>query len=147
MSLKRVLGEMRENLLKFPDAMVGEVGLDRSFRHAYQPYPSPPPRKLSPFTTPIEHQVAILEAQLDLAVELRRHVSLHSVNANQATVGLLMKAKHQKAWREISIDLHSCSLSLEAWRELEVRRFQDLENACCPVTVPNRTSLSPFSRK
>ena len=105
--------------------MVGEVGLDRSFRHAYQPYPSPPPRKLSPFTTPIEHQLAILEAQLDLAVELRRHVSFHSVNSNQATVVLLakMKAKHQKAWREISIGMHSCSLSLEAWGELEVRRF------------------------
>jgi Tat protein secretion system quality control protein TatD with DNase activity len=133
-SLKSVLDEVRGNLLKFPDAMVGEVGLDRSFRHAYQSYPSPPPRKLSPFTTPIEHQVTILEAQLDLAVELRRHVSLHSVNSNQATVGLLMKmkAKHQKAWREISIDMHSCSLSLEAWRDLEVRRFEDHENECYP---------------
>jgi len=133
-SLKSVLGGVRENLLKFPDAMVGEVGLDRSFRHAYQPYPSPPPRKLSPFTTPIEHQIAILEAQLDLAVELRRHVSLHSVNANQATVGLLMKmkGKHQKAWREISIDMHSCSLSLEAWRDLEVRSFKDHENGYYP---------------
>jgi len=129
-----VLDEVRGNLLKFPDAMVGEVGLDRSFRHAYQPYPSPPPRKLSPFTTPIEHQIAILEAQLDLAVALKRHVSLHSVNANQATVGLLtkMKAKHQQAWREISIDMHSCSLSLEAWRELEVRRFKDHENGYLP---------------
>jgi Tat protein secretion system quality control protein TatD with DNase activity len=134
-SLKFVLGEMRGNLLKFPDAMVGEVGLDRSFRHAYQPYPSPPPRKLSPFTTPIEHQIAILEAQLGLAVELRRHVSLHSVNANQATVGLLMKmkAKHQKAWREISIDMHSCSLSLEAWRELEVRRFSRSRERILPL--------------
>ena len=137
MSLKSVLGEMRGNLLNFPDAMVGEVGLDRSFRHAYQSYPSPPPRRLSPFTTPIEHQIAILEAQLDLAVELRRHVSLHSVNANQATVTLLMKmkAKHQKGWREVSIDMHSCSLSLEAWRELEVRRFEHHENGYYPLPL------------
>ena len=55
--------------------MLGEVGLDRSARipidyHAAQ-------RKLSPFTIPFDHQLAILEAQMSIAVEMRRNISLH----------------------------------------------------------------------
>ena len=121
-SLDEILASLRSNLLAHPKAMLGEVGLDRSFRIAYQPYPSPPPRKLSPFSTPIDHQLAILEAQIDLAVELKRNISMHSVTAQQITLDLLqqMKEKHGSAWRAISVDIHSCGLSLEGWKTLEV---------------------------
>jgi hypothetical protein len=122
-ALDEILASVKSNLLAHPRAMLGEVGLDRSFRIAYQPYPAPPPRKLSSFSTPISHQLAILEAQLSLAVELKRNISIHSVAAQQVTLDLLqrMKEQHGAAWRAISIDMHSCGLSLEGWKSLEVR--------------------------
>jgi Tat protein secretion system quality control protein TatD with DNase activity len=120
--LDDVLALVKSNLLAHPGAMLGEVGLDRSFRIAYQPYPAPPPRKLSPFSTPISHQLAILEAQFGLAIELKRNISLHSVGAQQTTIDLLqrMKEQHGQTWRDISIDIHSCGISLEGWKSLEV---------------------------
>ncbi|KAG8830848.1 hypothetical protein FRC17_004164 [Serendipita sp. 399] len=119
--LKEILDGVKTNLVDHPAALLGEVGLDRSFRIAFQPLPAPPPRKLSPFSVPIDHQIAILEAQLDLAVELQRNVSLHSVGSQQVTMDLLkrMHEKHGARWRAISIDLHSCGISLEGWKTIE----------------------------
>lgn len=108
--------------------MLGEVGLDRACRVPYAP-PSPPPyvlldnrRDLSPFTIPLEHQVAVLEAQFDLAVKLKRNVSFHSVKSQQTTVELLdrLKTKHGDAWYAISVDMHSCGLSAQTWKDIEV---------------------------
>jgi Tat protein secretion system quality control protein TatD with DNase activity len=80
-------------------------------------------RALSPFHVPLDHQLAILEAQLSMAVELKRNVSLHSVKAHQATVNILhsMKAKYGERWLRISLDLHSCGLSAQMWSNVEVR--------------------------
>lgn len=127
--LEDVLTELRENLELFPDAMLGEVGLDRLFRVPYNYHAAP--RDLTPFTVPLEHQLSILEAQLDLAVELQRNVSIHSVKAQAATVDLLLKLskKHGKAWNKISIDMHSCGLSPETWRQLEVGFLQSASSA------------------
>lgn len=135
--LETVLAGLRADLTAFPHAMLGEVGLDRACRVLYK-HPVAPPyaeaytahdhddkrdgaSSLSPFTIPLAHQVAILEAQLALAVELRRNVSLHSVQAPQATAELLarMKAHFGRAWMDISVDLHSCGLSAEGWRNIE----------------------------
>ncbi|KIP11098.1 hypothetical protein PHLGIDRAFT_100014 [Phlebiopsis gigantea 11061_1 CR5-6] len=127
--LSDVLAGLRENLIAFPNAMLGEVGLDRACRIPCAS-PSPPPyaqhekpRQLSPFTIPLEHQLAILEAQIDLAVELKRNVSFHSVKSQQATVELLdkLKAKHGDAWYAISVDMHSCGLSAQTWKDIERR--------------------------
>jgi len=62
-----------------------------------------------------------LEAQLAIAVELRRNVSIHSVKAQQATVDLLlrMQKRHREGWESICIDLHSCGLSAETWTQIE----------------------------
>ncbi|CAA7264834.1 unnamed protein product [Cyclocybe aegerita] len=119
-SLSTILDEVRANLTLFPNAMLGEVGLDRAFRVPIDYFASL--RILTPFTIPLEHQLRILEAQIDLAVELRRNVSVHSVKAQQQTVELLskMKAKHGDArWNRISVDMHSCGLSVQTWRDLE----------------------------
>lgn len=126
--LSIILGELRQDLLRFPNAMLGEVGLDRACRVPYASPASPPyvlhdnRRELSPFTIPVRHQLEILEAQMDLAVELRRNVSLHSVKSQQATVELLdkMKSKHADAWKQIHVDLHSCGLSAPTWRDIQV---------------------------
>lgn len=121
-ALSKVIQIVKEKLLKYPNAMVGEVGLDKSFRIAYNPYPAPPPRKLSPFSTPLSHQMVILEAQLRLAVELKRNVSLHSVGAQQPTVELLqrMSQNYGKDWLRISVDMHSCGLSADVWKTVQV---------------------------
>lgn len=109
--------------------MLGEVGIDRSFRVPFQPfesvYPdSPGTRRLSPFTVPLDHQLAIVEAQLAIAVELKRNASMHSVKAQQATVDLLqrMSDRYGQAWDDISVDLHSCGLSAESWKQVEVSK-------------------------
>jgi Tat protein secretion system quality control protein TatD with DNase activity len=119
--LSDVLITLRAHLTDFPNAMLGEVGLDRSFRIPWSPDPNIQ-RKLSDFTVPLEHQIHILEAQLKVAVELKRNVSFHSVKAQQATLQLVdrMSKQHGEAWDMISIDIHSCGLSPEMWITLEV---------------------------
>ncbi|KAI0081089.1 Metallo-dependent hydrolase [Panus rudis PR-1116 ss-1] len=126
-SLTAILSELRQNLTDFPNAMLGEVGLDRACRIPFVA-PSDPPyvenesrRELSPFTIPLSHQLAVLEAQLELAVQLKRNVSVHSVKSQQATTELLdkMKAKYRKDWDAISIDMHSCGLSAQTWQNIE----------------------------
>ncbi|KAI4518018.1 hypothetical protein K525DRAFT_156170, partial [Schizophyllum commune Loenen D] len=84
---------------------------------------SPTPT-LSPFTVPITHQLAILEAQVALAITLRAMgESVHArrdIAANH-TVEFLgrMKERYGDRWRAISVDLHSCGLSAEVWRTVE----------------------------
>jgi Tat protein secretion system quality control protein TatD with DNase activity len=119
--LTEILAKVRANLLRHPNAMLGEVGLDRTFRISYQSIFDPPPKKLSPFSTALDHQIVILEAQLELAVELKRNVSIHSVGSQHVTIDLLqrMKEKYGPKWRAISVDMHSCGLSLEGWKQLE----------------------------
>lgn len=82
--LSRYTEIVRENLVKHPRAMVGEVGLDRSFRI---PDPNHPKEKgeryvLSKYRTETEHQSMVLEAQLRLAGEYGRACSVHGVQAH-----------------------------------------------------------------
>lgn len=118
--LADVLAELRKNLSSFPQAMLGEVGLDRAARVPIE-YAATP-RELTQFIVPLEHQLAILEPQIDLAVEFRRNVSIHSVRSQQATLDLLsrMHQKHGSEWQRISIDFHSCGLGVETWKVIEV---------------------------
>ncbi|KAG6837326.1 hypothetical protein H0H93_011421 [Arthromyces matolae] len=117
--LADVLLELRRNLEAFPVAMLGEVGLDRSFRVPYDYHAEQ--RRLTPFVVPFDHQLTILEAQINLAVELGRNISLHSVKSQLATLTLLdrMKAKHGDRWLSINLDFHSCGVSPETWQGIE----------------------------
>lgn len=160
--LSDLLSELCSNLGAHPNAMLGEVGIDRAARVPFpvsplssssssshsscctpedsedHPSSSSPAqgnendnpedviasrRELSPFVTPLSHQFAILEAQIDLAVSLRRNISIHSVKAPQPTRDFLdrMAKKHGKDWLRISVDMHSCGLSPQVWKEIEVR--------------------------
>jgi len=117
-----ILSEVRQNLLDFPEALLGEVGLDRAVRIPYN-YDATP-RILSPFTIPFEHQLKIFEAQLELAVELKRNVSMHSVKAHDATLQMFerMAKKFGNDFWDISVDLHSCGIGAQMWKDIEVRQ-------------------------
>ncbi|KAF8808130.1 TatD DNase family Scn1 [Phlegmacium glaucopus] len=117
--LSEVLTELRQNLSDFPTSMLGEVGLDRVFRVPLDYFASP--RHLTAFTIPLAHQVAILEAQMEVAVELGKNISLHSVKSQQATLDSLgrMKKKFGEKWNRISLDIHSCGFNPQTWRDIE----------------------------
>ena len=137
--LADVLEDVRAHLTEFPTAMLGEVGIDRVARVPFAGPGAPDDdanadadadgngngngRGLSPFVTPLAHQLAVLEAQLALAVELRRNVSMHSVKAPSQTRALFdrMAVAHGAGWFAISVDVHSCKFSPEVWREIGVR--------------------------
>lgn len=110
--LSQLLAETRARLLassldneggdKGTSSLVGEIGLDRAFRlpniwtqeeienrNANVTPGSREGRALSPYRVHLDHQKTVLCAQLRLAGELQRPVSLHSVQAHGAVFDLL----------------------------------------------------------
>ncbi|CAI7620948.1 unnamed protein product [Penicillium glandicola] len=77
--LSELISETRTRLQKFPNALVGEIGLDRDDQLTPG---SREGRRLSNYRVKPEHQRAVLKAQLQLAGEMNRAVSLHSVQAH-----------------------------------------------------------------
>ncbi|KAG2171691.1 hypothetical protein INT43_008071 [Umbelopsis isabellina] len=98
------LQTLRANLEKYPTALVGEIGFDRSARllpagadhwHGVRPTEV----RCSP-----EHQLEIVSKQLDLARELNRSVSMHCVQAHGMVIDLLLKKANE--WRKTDMKRH-----------------------------------------
>jgi Tat protein secretion system quality control protein TatD with DNase activity len=129
--LDEILHTLQDNLSRTPCALLGEVGLDRAFRiprYGGHIAPQSLPRgedgtrlnkiEYTSLKTPIAHQVAVLEAQLDVATRLGRKigVSVHCVQAQGAIVDVLARFKKRlgRKWDElVRVDLHSFLGSVE----------------------------------
>lgn len=96
--LSDALEQLRMHLEAFPHALVGEVGLDRSFR---LPDPRVGGRQLTRLQTPIDHQLAVLRPQVQLACVLGRSVSMHSVRAAGQTTAFLDEMRKEKGFASI----------------------------------------------
>lgn len=78
-SLSECIDTLRMQLNASPDAIVGEIGIDKPFRLPYSSPTTANPLALSPYHVSIPHQSMIFEAQLELAMAMNRPISIHGV--------------------------------------------------------------------
>ncbi|GAA5898536.1 putative endodeoxyribonuclease [Sporobolomyces salmoneus] len=123
-SISTFLSSLSSDLALYPSSFIGELGLDKSFKIPHPPpllssHPSPL-HKNSDLSTPIEHQVRVVEAQVELAIKMRRNVSQHCVRCTGETVELLKRFKREKeGFESIYVCLHSFGGSAEAAKQIQ----------------------------
>ncbi|KAH8428077.1 TatD family hydrolase [Aspergillus melleus] len=161
--LSQLISEIRSRLTTHPLALVGEVGLDRAFRlpNSWKPQDlenrdegmtpgSREGRKLSPHRVQPEHQKAVLRAQLKLAGELRRPISVHSVQAHGAVFDLFktlwsgherkVQSRRDRQRRRSVADAHADS---EAEEEEEGKQASPQPEP--PLPFPPRICMHSYS--
>ena len=159
--LSALILETRSRLQQYPYALVGEVGIDRAFRipNAWLPHeegnrdPSLTPgsregRKLSIYRVQLSHQKMLLKAQLRLAGEMHRPVSIHSVQAHGAVIEVLQElwAGHEKKVlsrrerKKLDNDMGACNGDDD-----EDRRLDGSSSIPQPLPFPPRICMHSYS--
>lgn len=120
LSFHDYLNKMREYLQKHKDAIVGELGVDKSFRLPINYRDTP--RQLTNYRVAMDHQLDIFKQQMQLAADFHRPVSVHAVHCHNALYDLIRALSIVPP----SICLHSYSGSvdflLQNWLKKPSRR-------------------------
>lgn len=129
------LNKIREYLLDFPNALVGETGMDKAFRLPIKngPQQQSGEKTLSPYRVSMAHQQEIFTKQLKLANELNRPTSIHGVQCHNAIFECVLKTPHPPA-----ICLHSYTGSPEF---LSSNWFNKKNNKKLPKVFVSSSSL------
>ncbi|KAK4689311.1 hypothetical protein P7C73_g773, partial [Tremellales sp. Uapishka_1] len=127
--LFRLRRDLSDSVKEGRMTMLGEVGLDGAARVRW-PHMSEnededgsTKTRLTPFKTTMTHQISILKAQLEIAVELGVNISLHCVAAAGPTFDVLLdlRNRHRAQFtNRLNVDVHSGGgFSPEMWRSIE----------------------------
>lgn len=156
-ALSDLLATTKEFLLQHPLALVGEIGLDRSFRipestrtgQTREPEPGLTPgsrdgRRLSPYRVDMAHQRKILKAQLALAGEMNRAVSIHGVGAHGVVFDTLQETWKGHENKVVSKRLHRKRGSFKVAHDLEKQDEPEVV-AITPKPYPPRICMHSYS--
>lgn len=112
--LSTFLTSLSASLTSNPRAMLGEVGIDKSFR-----LPNPSGGHFPALSTPVEHQLEVVEAQINVALAVGSNISFHSVKAPGQTVELLKRLSAKEGWERVNLCLHSFGAKPEVIRQIQ----------------------------
>lgn len=166
-SIESVLEDLQRRWSQDNESGLGEIGLDRAFQLLNVPYTfesksrlGQEGRKYSNLTTPIGHQVAIVQAQIRLLRSLpsdqrqegrSRAISFHSVRAPAATFECfktLRQEMGQEEWKSLRICVHSFGGSVDSIRELSKRKVPSTSKAALSLsallTHTSRMTMSQY---
>jgi Tat protein secretion system quality control protein TatD with DNase activity len=145
------INETRKQLQKYPLALVGEIGLDKAFRIPESSLPDQTQRnesltpggregrRLSPYRVSMDHQRKILTAQLSLAGELQRAVSVHGVQAHGVVLDTI-----KATWKGYEKKSPS-KKQLKRDREVENTQARESSQILSPTPYPPRICLHSYS--
>lgn len=102
-SLDRLISDLKSRLIRYPNSILGEIGLDKAFRFQVNRPETGETRReglemgsedhdrggrilRTNFRISIDHQSIILKSQIELAIELSRSISLHCVQASNELI-------------------------------------------------------------
>ena len=157
--LSDLITATKQYLGEYPQAMVGEIGLDRSFRIPENFSPSDQleedsgltpggreGRRLTIHRVNMNHQKAILKAQLKLAGEMSRAVSVHGVAAHGVLFDVLQGTwkGHERQVLSKSKSKRRVSVS-QAHAHEQDEDLERPEKASMPKPYPPRICLHSYS--
>jgi Tat protein secretion system quality control protein TatD with DNase activity len=150
-SLADFIAQTNSYLDHHPVGLVGEIGLDKSFRLPVPAaetqslsidVPTPTPggregRKLSPYKVSIEHQKIIFKAQLRLAGTKNRPVSVHDVQAH----GVILETM-KETWKG-----HERQILSNRERKKIAKIPPEVDSDSESVLEPNKDDKKPYPPK
>ncbi|KAI5926738.1 TatD family [Camillea tinctor] len=171
--LSEFLKETKARLEKHPLALVGEIGLDKAFRlpqswtsaHEAERDEELTPggregRLLSPHRVQMTHQATVLKAQLKLAGEMGRPVSVHGVQAHgilydtiaecwkgheREVLSRREKRQIAEGAEEFSSDSEDDDIKVQSQIRSKLKKISLQSNASGPKPYPPRICIHSFS--